>query len=111
MGTQSLNVSDGFQKLVEMAPHALSTREFDEIIQNDENLSPESQRSKRAKAIRLINAESQLVLGFALIERNRNPTDRRKVHYKIRSIPERIKEQVIQLSESEDVSNSDAMKS
>lgn len=105
IGTQSFTVSDGFQKLVEMAPHALSTMEFDEIIQNDENLSPESQRSKRAKAIRLINAESQLVFGFALIERTRDPIDRRKVLYKLRSIPERIREQVIQLRESEDISN------
>lgn len=104
---QDLVVSGEFQKLVEIAPNALSTREFDEIIENADNVSPESQRSKRAKVIRLINAESQLVLGFALIERSRDPKDRRKVLYKIRSIPERVREQVTQLRESRFSSTSD----
>lgn len=86
----SLGVSPEFETLALRTAEVLSTEEFDVLIGNELELSPESLRSRRSKAIRSINSEAQLVLGYDLIERERDLLDRRKVTYRIRPVPPRI---------------------
>jgi hypothetical protein len=97
---QSLNelqlsgLSKPFQALVMAAPGMLSTEEFDMVIGNDIEQSPESQRSRRSKAIREVNNEAQLVIGYELVERDRDALDRRKVTYRIKTVPKRLIRQI-----------------
>ena len=91
---QLSGLSMPFQALVLSAPGMLSTDEFDLAIGNDMDQSPESQRSKRSKIIREVNNEAQLVIGYELVERDRDPVDRRKVTYRIKSVPKRLVNQI-----------------
>lgn len=91
---QLSGLSMPFQALVLSAPGMLSTDEIDLAIGNDMDQSPESQRSKRSKIIREVNNEAQLVIGYELVERDRDPVDRRKVTYRIKTVPKRLVNQI-----------------
>lgn len=93
---QLSGLSESFQALVLVAPGVLTTEAFDQAIGNDANQSPESLRSKRSKVIRDVNNESLLVIGYELIERDRDQVDRRKVTYRIKSVPVRLTRQIEQ---------------
>lgn len=93
---QLSGLSEPFQALVMVAPGVLTTEAFDQAIGNDADQSPESLRSKRSKVIRDVNNESLLVIGYELIERGRDQVDRRKVTYRIKSVPVRLTRQIEQ---------------
>lgn len=91
---QLSGLSNEFQALVLVSPGVLSTEEFDQAIGNDHDQSPESQRSKRSKIIRDVNNEALLVIGYELVERDRDQIDRRKVIYRIKSVPVRLSRRI-----------------
>lgn len=82
--------SDAFLEIVHLSSEVISMEEFDQLAHGGETLSPESQRARRSKLFREINAESKLVMGYDLLVRERDPQDRRKVRYRIQSLPPRI---------------------
>lgn len=88
--TVDYGFSDSFLEIVNRSSDIISMEDFDELAHGGEKLSPESQRARRSKLFREVNAESKLVMGYDLLVRERDPQDRRKVRYRIQSLPPRI---------------------
>ena len=89
-GPLGFGFSDSFLVIVNHSSDVITMEEFDQLAHGGENLSPESQRARRSKLFREVNAESKLVMGYDLLVRERDPQDRRKVRYRIQSLPPRI---------------------
>lgn len=85
-----LGFSDSFLEIVNWPNDIITMEEFDDLAHGGESLSPESQRARRSKLFREVNAESKLVMGYDLLLRERDPNDRRKVRYRRQALPPRI---------------------
>ena len=65
---------------------SLTADEFDQLMGLGSITSPETKRSKRARIMKLVNAEVFARLGVNLIERAKSKEDKRVVIYNIGSI-------------------------
>lgn len=89
-GSVDYGFSASFLEIVNRSTDIITMEEFDDLAHGGEQLSPESQRARRSKLFREVNAESKLVMGYDLLVRERDPLDRRKIRYRIQSLPPRI---------------------
>jgi hypothetical protein len=65
----------------------LNAQEMNELLGIGPDVSEDSQRSRRARAIRRMNGAAQMRHGFVLITRERDPNDRRHLLYKVADVP------------------------
>lgn len=65
----------------------MNAQEMNELLGIGPDVSEDSQRSRRARAIRRMNAAAQARHGLAFITRERDPNDRRHLLYKLCDLP------------------------
>lgn len=69
--------------LMKSAGSDFSAEQLDEFFELSGVESPETRRSRRSQLVKLINTESQARFGKDLIVRDRHPSDRRVMVYRI----------------------------
>jgi len=64
----------------------LTMEEFDRLLKIDSLSSEESKKVRRSRLIKDINRQSEDKLGYTLINRKRNPLDKRYLYYEIHKV-------------------------
>ena len=77
------SLSPHMQSLLSSRQREFSSEALDTLFGLDVVESPETRRSRRARIVQLVNAESQARFGEPLIERTRSETDKRVFIYRI----------------------------
>lgn len=83
IGLSHDRLSADLRDLLSRGNTTLSSNQLDELIGLSHITSPETRRSRRARHIQLVNAESEARFGQPIIERRKSDIDKRMVNYHI----------------------------
>lgn len=83
--------SPALKSLLLQPERELLTAELDALLGILDAQSPDTLRARRARAIQSVNAEFELLFGYALIQRERGSSDRRKVIYRLAAPPSMVR--------------------
>jgi len=77
----ALPLSPHIQTLLSQPKHQFTSEELDTLLGLGDVPSPETRRSRRARIVQLVNAESLALFGKPILERTRSETDKRMFIY------------------------------
>ena len=78
-----MTLSEESSALLDFAGQTINGDTLDRVLGVDDIASPETRRSRRSRALQLVNAEAQARFGHNLVHRVKSPEDKRVVLYHI----------------------------